>query len=65
MCIREVKPDPFKQFFNISHFTKVPSILVTYFIHMIHNISESCDVKKSPNLSLNLFSSKSFSFHFL
>ena len=63
MCIREVKPDPFKQFFNIS---KPLSILVTYFIHMIKNVSESCDVKKikkSQNLSLNLFSSKYF-FHF-
>ena len=33
MCIREVKPDPFQQFFNISNFTKVRSILVTYFVH--------------------------------
>ena len=33
MCIREVKPDPFEQFFNIIIFTKACSFLVTYFIH--------------------------------
>ena len=51
---------------NNEHFLKVHSNLVSFFIDMTLNIIASFDVKKpehSPNLSLNLFSSKSiFSF---
>ena len=51
MCIREVKPDPFKQFFNISYFTKVPSILHSYFIHTRLNVNEYFHIKNSVTLA--------------